>query len=512
MLCSGLLLVKTYIDGQLALLEGGRVASLKLRSDTQIAGQVFVELGATIGHVDIGPGTSIGSMGGAGSIGGLTLDSNTRVNGQVQLRFDPSLARGESTACGGLFVRQKAAIEGDLLVESGSHLGSVALEAGAIIGGALQLAAGVTVRGSSSFASRVGRSITMAAVTFLGPVSFSRCYIDGVDGLILDGARLPHVTLADINAKRVSLRGAELGRMVLRMTSGEVDLTDATLTGRVTITSLKPGAGRPTIVSLAGVDASQLVLEDVDLRECRFRGAHQLDGITIGTSARFAMQKASKRLGLSKQILIEDPLFRGSAPDADSPVARSGPQDAAWVAEIYRQLRRAREASHDYSRASDFYYREMRLRELSMTQPFVDAGPWQLNRRFVRRLLQIYRLFSNYGLSVGRPLVALIVALALASSVFAWVGLRTKVCTSTETLTRAQQHGAKVVQCVSAARVPRIEAGVDAALDSSVSLVHSVSGEEPLSLVGTMLSVVLRLLSPVLLAMSGLAIRNHVRR
>jgi hypothetical protein len=55
-----------------------------------------------------------------------------------------------------------------------------------------------------------------------------------------------------------------------------------------TLVAIPPGEASPRLISLVGVDCSQLVVTDVDLSQCHFAGSLHLDQLRVEGACRFA--------------------------------------------------------------------------------------------------------------------------------------------------------------------------------------------------------------------------------
>jgi hypothetical protein len=154
----------------------------------------------------------------------------------------------------------------------------------------------------------------------------------------------------------------------------------------------------------------------------------------------------------------------------DSEVTR--PLRATEVAALYRQLRKGREDSKDEPGAADFYYGEMEMRRLGE----------RTERSFGEKIvLSSYWLTSGYGLRAGRAIGALATTVAVLAGLLYLVGLHSR------------DWSAAMLQALNAAlfRAP------DATL---------------LTEAGQYLVIPIRILGPVLVALTFLAMRARVKR
>jgi hypothetical protein len=146
------------------------------------------------------------------------------------------------------------------------------------------------------------------------------------------------------------------------------------------------------------------------------------------------------------------------------------------LAALYRQLRKAQEDAKNEPGAADFYYGEMEMRRLARQTPLAE-----------RLILTLYWMVAGYGLRASRALLTF----ALVVGTTAWL------------LWQGGFTG------------PRPEPGeVGAyALLSALSVEGGTSElTEHLSLLGDFCRALLRVLSPVLIGLALLSIRNRVKR
>src|SRR6266511_2554607 len=230
----------------------------------------------------------------------------------------------------------------------------------------------------------------------LGPIVVART-------LDLDRAVFEQATLVEAAAAGVTCRRATFAKhATLRLRHATVSLDETTSSGPLTIaaaaepftasgqaapmaetildrTMIQQADGEvlPRLVSLAGVDAPQLVLTDVDLSQCYFEGAHHLDQLRLEGRCRFAGTPVGWRLWgwpplwhwTRRQTIAEEHPWRAS--DRGRPVAWPAPSpplatrpklDPEHLAARYRQLRKAQEDAKNEPGAADFYYGEMEMR------------------------------------------------------------------------------------------------------------------------------------------------------
>jgi uncharacterized protein YjbI with pentapeptide repeats len=185
---------------------------------------------------------------------------------------------------------------------------------------------------------------------------------------------------------------------------------------------------RPRVLSLRGSDIANLVLANVDLRACRFTGAHHVDQLRLEATIDFADRPSGLRAGWAlpplwrwtrRRTLAEEHYWRRAQrkhhgwypracrvrrPSYRERALRSAtpPLRPADLALLYRALRKGREDAKDEPGAADFYYGEMEMRRHDHTAPLAE--------RFV---LWLFWLSSGYALRASRALGWLLGVLAL---------------------------------------------------------------------------------------------------
>jgi uncharacterized protein YjbI with pentapeptide repeats len=273
-------------------------------------------------------------------------------------------------------------------------------------------------------------------------------------------------------------------------------------------------AERPRLLSIRGVDASNLVLADLDLSRCLFAGAYNLDRIRIEGPRPFADTPRGWKFGrvggqglpiwrwTRRQTLAEEHHWRGSLPLAQAPNGRPHPKVAGWrspehdipswilertgqrvgrlppdrLASLYRALRKSQEDNRNEPGAADFYYGEMEMRRKASSTPTAE-----------RLILNAYWAISGYGLRSLRA-VAFLVGVVLVVAIF---------------LQGAGFNGGDPVFR---------DALIYAALSTlSLESKNRVLTEH-ISWFGDVLRMVVRLAGPVLIGLALLAVRNRVKR
>ncbi len=265
-------------------------------------------------------------------------------------------------------------------------------------------------------------------------------------------------------------------------------------------------SGQPQLLSLRRADVAGLGLSNIDMANCRFAGAHNLDKLRLEADVSFAT--APSRLGWNwRQVIAEECARRGrpirKPPGATAePVAETQPPDgttepvaetrgwsAPWwpgwlddpapavldpgqIAGLYRALRKGREDIKDEPGAADFYYGEMEMRRRA-------ARPVE------RVVLTAYWLVSGYGLRAWRAIVWLAGITAALAVAFHLVGF---------------------------VHPPKPDTYWTSWLYAFRATLSLTDPEVTLTAWGKFLQAVLRLTGPVLLGLAILALRGRVKR
>lgn len=363
-------------------------------------------------------------------------------------------------------------------------------------------------------------------------------------GVSLDGVKVGPPVRIQIASQTLSLTNARFDSAVaLWLRYAEVELRDINLAESLTVVSVPrvfnyerlvnlsedglSGDSRAWIASLEGVDASRLILSDVDLSRCLFDGAYNLDQIRFEGRCTFAQTPRGWKTGralppirrwTSRKCLTEEHQWRAH-PEANNSVARAGwngdpdlPQSpataVATLAVIYRQLRKALEDGKDEPGAADFYYGEMEFRRHDPQTP-----------RGERALLFGYWLLSGYALRATRALGFLLVAMTVTLLLtMAW-GLpdKTPVQQLTGTMPAPGAEAQFAVNTPDAQlTLPFRERFSSSRADqASLVVVNSVvfrSSGQNLTTPGTWIEMASRISEPVLLGFAAVAARGRVKR
>jgi hypothetical protein len=280
---------------------------------------------------------------------------------------------------------------------------------------------------------------------------------------------------------------------------------------------------RPRLLSLRRADVAGLTVASVDLRACRFAGAHHLDQLGVGEESSLGYTPKGWRW-TTRLTIAEERYWRAhphrdgtTLPDDHATNAVDGRSGAAgrdvdwygaanrppaWlameppsplqIAVVYRALRKGREDRRDEPGAADFYYGEMEMRRHDRRAKAREErrvrhyGHWTAATT-ERAVLWLYWLISGYGLRAWRAMAALAVVIGLVGVGFSRVGFD-------------HPHPSQVASWLYA-------------LQAAVSLegkARQLSGQ--LTLPGELLRVGLRFTGPVLIGLAVLSIRGRVKR
>jgi uncharacterized protein YjbI with pentapeptide repeats len=279
--------------------------------------------------------------------------------------------------------------------------------------------------------------------------------------LVLDQAIFNQRVQIEASAATVSCRAARFPAGVqLRLGWAQVVLDDADLAAPSILTGATqpvrgedrwarllavlspPRSPRPRLLSVRRADVAGLTVSNVDLRACRFLGAHNLDKLRLEGEQLFAGPPGRWYL-TRRQTLAEEHHWRHDRLDRRQPKRRAASNDpkvspapaeqdrrdrqpaARWyaaecqpppwlapprfeaveppqpgqVAELYRALRKGREDSKDEPGAADFYYGEMEMRRHARRAAARDV--WGSRRRPASDRLAWYKRSPSRGLAAG---------------------------------------------------------------------------------------------------------------
>jgi uncharacterized protein YjbI with pentapeptide repeats len=140
-----------------------------------------------------------------------------------------------------------------------------------------------------------------------------------------------------------------------------------------------------------------------------------------------------KRMVFDEEVSTEyrKSLVAGSTKD------NADERDYGLIAEIYQQLKKNYDERKDYWTAGDFHYGEMEMKRLH-SQSGNQLVRW-LHRHF--SLVALYKYASAYGESYVRPLILLLIVLAIFTSLFPLAGLNSGGDMQQSALIGATQQG-----------------------------------------------------------------------
>jgi uncharacterized protein YjbI with pentapeptide repeats len=337
------------------------------------------------------------------------------------------------------------------------------------------------------------RGASMDGAKFLGARRLGSLTVD--ETVTLQASEFAVRTAIEIRARDVNARSlvlADGGRISLH--GGSVELAQADL-GRA---STLEGAEReemPLLVDLSGAQVAGLSISQMDLSECRFRGTHGLERLNIDASCEWLTTPESHWCINRQMIAEEDDWRRLLARDREKhrfwrpgirwhTRKRETPNEEhalnpEQLAGLYRALRKAREDNNDQAGASDLYYGEMEMRRRIST----PQGRAKLPAWIERFVIHSYWLIAGYGMRASRSLFALSVVIALAAGLFARYGFQTVTSYWCSLLFAAQ---------------------------SSLEPIHPP--EATLSPPGEVMQLALRLIGPILVGLTILALRSRIKR
>lgn len=319
---------------------------------------------------------------------------------------------------------------------------------------------------------------------FLQPTNLSV----SANRLSMAGARLPEGGQIGVRWAEVALDNADFGKPTVLSAAPRFG---ATFKERKLARALKregersTRSGRPRVVSLRQASVRNVTLSNVNLKACRFVGAHDLDQLRIDGRSTFAPApagwRATRRLTIAEEHDWRARRLKrwwhspGWLPtDCQFPewLGDAGPCEPDDIAAIYRELRKGREDTKNEPGAADFYYGEMEMRKLDKTKP-----------RAERSILWLYWLVSGYGLRASRALLSLLVTVfVFGVLLYAW-------------------------------GFPSHASFLDAvtfSAESTTSLFRPPQRE--LTLAGEWLQIGLRLLGPLFFGLALLSLRGRVKR
>ncbi|WP_314412199.1 pentapeptide repeat-containing protein [Streptomyces sp. DSM 40484] len=278
------------------------------------------------------------------------------------------------------------------------------------------------------------------------------------------------------------------------------------------------GLMEPTvkILSLSGMDASHLVVTDIDLANCRFIGTVHLDQLHMEGRSTFAGTPAGIHRHrwrffrwTPRRTLAEEHHWRAVRSASGWTAAPAGidPPGPTAISPVYRQLRKSLEDNKNEPDAADFYYGEMEMRRYDGVRPFSE-----------RALLAAYWALSGYGLRASRALGWLFLAMTGTVLVMMLWGLPKDdpkpaidgrltghIITLTTNTPDPVNPGGPLRERLT---TDRWEKSIRVVVNS---VIFRSSGQD-LTTAGTYTEMLSRLSEPVLLGLAALAVRGRVKR
>jgi hypothetical protein len=268
-------------------------------------------------------------------------------------------------------------------------------------------------------------------------------------------------------------------------------------------------------------------MSNVSVADCRFAYAHNLDKLRLEANVDFAIAPNSPSWlnWDSRQVIAEERDWQAKRSKRWHPPqwpewllpADDRPEvlEAGQIAGLYRALRRGREDTKDEPGAADFYYGEMEMRRHAGTsRPAEHVIVW------------LYWLISGYGLRALRSLVALFILSAIVTTALMGFGLA-----AADLVTAPPQHLAGTITTTTPHEPAQIRATLNGisprlppasqrwtpgrfgtALEITFESFAFRSTDQPLTTTGVWITTAARILGPVLLALTLLAIRNRIKR
>ncbi len=142
-------------------------------------------------------------------------------------------------------------------------------------------------------------------------------------------------------------------------------------------------------------------------------------------------KKGGKPMVFEEEVSLDDERAFALKPREGNPDER----DYGLIAELYQQLKKNYDERKDYWTAGDFHYAEMEMKRLH-SQRKNRLARW-LHRNL--GLIAWYKYASKYGESYIRPLLVLLIVLAVLTLLFPWAGLDRNENTPHSAASAAQQ-------------------------------------------------------------------------
>jgi hypothetical protein len=302
-----------------------------------------------------------------------------------------------------------------------------------------------------------------------------------------------------LDCDRVVFRsGADLFVAGAAVSLEDADFAAPSLIAPLILRGKPPSDSPARLVSMRRAKVAHLAVADLDLRACRFAGAHGLDGLRLERT-RFVRPPTNTGLRWrwsTRQTVAEEHVWRHAAGHGPGWYDDDALKLPAWLADAveppapdeiastYRSLRKGREDAKNEPGAADFYYGEMEMRRQGGPRATHDpSDPPRAAPLGERWLLGLYWLVAGYGLRASRALIALALAITLAAIPLWLWGLRPD-----------RSYGQAVLFAV----------------QSSVSLLRAPQAD--LTTAGQVTEIVLRLAGPLFFGLALISVRGRVKR
>lgn len=367
--------------------------------------------------------------------------------------------------------------------------------------------------------ARFGEEATFFKTSFEGTATFEaaafgRRAIFGPitvrDSLTLDRALFPLPNRFSVVAPVLSCIRLELpDGGILNVDSQEIDFSGTFFPQSTVVTPViydDTESSDPRITSLRRANLERLVLNDINLADCHFQGAHNLDRLRWEGSTRFFQRERGWHLFRRRQILHEEALYRGwsnPSKESSSDVPKLQPSE---IAGLYRSLRKAREDAKDEAGAADFYSGEMEMRRRS-------SRTWG-----ECLILNLYKILCGYGLRASSALFILLVVVSASVGLFGVNGfanpahpfvLRSSpVAQSSGSAPGLPQSDGSI-----GPRAWRTFRSFDSWVYTAGTTIGVVSASDaPVTPWGHLYRVILRVTGPLLLGLAAFSIRGRIKR
>jgi uncharacterized protein YjbI with pentapeptide repeats len=360
-----------------------------------------------------------------------------------------------------------------------------------------------------------GRNLEMTEATFqlarrLGPFSVAAA-------LLIDGCVFSERVSLSVRARSLSASWAVFPEGVrLSISDADLDFEGVDFGRASTVTSVPVPAilplastcvfaeresKRARLLTVHGAQVAFLSLSGLDLKDCRFFGAHGLESLNVEPSCEWRHTPDHWRC-IDREMLAEEQAWRSSyaasrrgrlgrllgfrlwgRSPSDRGISESVRLDPLQLAALYRALRKAREDNRDRAGSGDLYYGEMEMRRMGA----LPKGRGRLRAMSDQAIIRMYWMLSGYGLRAGRAFGSMVLVVLGGAFLFRQFGMTPE---------------------------PSIPRALLFSFESACSLIrvaHLPQGYE-LRGSGEAVQVMLRLLGPVLLGLWLLALRSRVKR